>query len=141
MENYLINENTIAVQKRSKQTIIYDVENIRVINKNIRSILNLNCNFYGSSLLGRLKSASKILNIKYKIPIIINENNVILLPIKSLRHEDTLLLVSNKIIKYEEQDAKLKVYTINNQEFILNISKNSFEKMLLKNVKFSLKST
>ena len=121
MDNYIINENTVAVLKKDNKTIIYDVENQRVINKSIKSVLNMNCSFYGSSLSGRIKSASKILNIKYKVPIVINENNLILMQLKSLRSIDTILLVSNKVIKYEERDSKL----------VLNISKNSFEKMLL----------
>jgi len=57
VENYIINNKTIAILKNNNKTIIYDVDNIRVINKNIKRILDENCSFYGSSLSGRKKSA------------------------------------------------------------------------------------
>lgn len=138
MENYIINKNTIAILKYENKTIIYDVENIRVINKNILSILNLNCNFYGSSLNGRKKSIKSILNIKYKIPILIDEdNNIILIQTNSLRKRNCLLLVVDKIIDYEETNNKLKITCANKHIFEIKLSINSFEKMLINSLKIN----
>lgn len=138
MENYIINKNTIAILKYENKTIIYDVENIRVINKNILSILNLNCNFYGSSLNGRKKSIKSILNIKYKIPILIDEdNNIILIQTNSLRKRNCLLLVVDKIIDYEEINNKLKITCANKHIFEIKLSINSFEKMLINSLKIN----
>ena len=138
MENYLITKDTIAILKKDKQTIIYDVENYRVINKNIKTVLNLNCNFYGSTLIGRKKSAENILDIKYKVPIVLDEaSDITLLQLSSLRKEETLLLVLNKIVSYQEVLNKLVIKCINNQEFEVNISKNCFEKLLLNSFKLN----
>ena len=138
MENYLITKDTVAILKKDKKTIIYDVENYRVINKNIKTVLNLNCNFYGSTLIGRKKSAENILDIKYKVPIVLDEtSDITLLQLSSLRKDETILLVLNKIVSYHEVLNKLVIKCINNQEFEVNISKNCFEKLLLNSFKLN----
>lgn len=134
MENYIINNKTVAILKKKNKTVIYDVEKVRVINKNINKVLEDNCNFYGSSLSGRKKSAKNILNIKYKAPLIIT-NNVILLQINNIRNEECLFLVLNKIIDYKYEGENLKILCVNKLIFKLNISKSSFEKMLIKAIK------
>ncbi len=138
MENYLITKDTVAILKKDKQTIIYDVENYRVINKNIKTVLNLNCNFYGSTLIGRKKSAENILDIKYKVPIVLDEaSDITLLQLSSLRKDETILLVLNKIVSYQEMMDKLIIKCINSQVFEVNISKNCFEKLLLNSFKLN----
>ncbi|MBQ8901710.1 MAG: competence protein ComK [Bacilli bacterium] len=136
MENYIINNKTIAILKNNNKTIIYDVDNIRVINKNIKRILDENCSFYGSSLSGRKKSAKNILNIHYKVPVVVKED-VILLQVNNIRNKECLFLVLNKIVDYKLENQKLKIICINKQVFLINISKNSFEKMLINSIKLN----
>ncbi len=138
MKNYIINDQTIAILKQDQNTIVYDVKKTIVINKNIKSILETNCLLHGSSMEGRIKSAKKILNIKYKVPILISEaENIILLQIDCLRNKECLFIVANKIVDYEIKNNKLTIKCINNQEFIVNISKYSFEKMLIYTIKLN----
>ena len=113
MEKYLISNKTIALQKKEKQTIIYNVDNFIVINKSLIKVLNENCLLNGCSFEGRQKSAKKILNKSYKLPLIIS-NNITLLQLNSLRDDGCLLLVLNKIIDYEEKKKLLKITCINN---------------------------
>ena len=134
MENYIINNKTIAILKKNNKTIIFDVEKKRIINKNIKKVLNYNCNFYGSSLNGRKKCAENLLNIHYKIPIIIDKN-IILIQLNSLRSEECLFIVMNKIIDYKYINKKLEILCINSQIFNTNISKESFEKMIINSIK------
>lgn len=136
MENYIINNNTVALLKKKNKTIIYDVNKIRVINKNIKNILDYNCNYYGSSFLGRKKCAEKILKIHYKIPLVINKN-IILLQLNGLKSEECYFIVYNKIINYKYIDNNLKIICINNREFYNKISINSFEKMLINSLKLN----
>ena len=138
MKQYLINEKTIAILKKGHQTIIYDVENYKVINKNIKKVLEDNCLFYGSNMKGRQKSASKILKVKYKIPLVISEqDNIILIQIDAFRSDCCLFLVANKIIDYQENNKKVNVKCINNNNFSLNISKYCFDKMLINSLKLN----
>lgn len=136
MENYIINNKTVAIIKKKKQTSIYDVENTRVINKNIIKVLENNCNMYGSSLLGRKKAAKKILNIGYKVPIVVN-NNIILLQTNNLRDNECMFIVLNKIIDYEVINKNLIITCINNNKFKIKISKNSFEKLLINSIRLN----
>lgn len=133
MEKYLVTNKTIALLKMGKKTCIINVENIEVINKSIKYILEYNCNYYGSSLDGRIKSAKDILNVKYKVPIIIDENNnLFLIPISSVRSDINLYLVTNKILNYEIINEKLVIYSLNNIKITVNLSKNILENSLLK---------
>ncbi len=138
MENYIINENTVAILKKYNEIIIYNVDKEEVFNTKIKKIINTSCLVYGSNLLGRKEYAKKYLNIKYKVPIIISENkNIILLQINNFRDEECLCIVGNKILNYQEKDNKLIIKCINNQEFSTNISKYSFEKILLNYLKLN----
>lgn len=130
MENYIISNNTIAILKKNNKTYIYNVENIRVINKNIKKILELNCYFYGNDLNLVKKYAKKLLNISYKIPIIINKD-VILIQINNIRNNNCIFINVNKIIEYKYINNLLEINCYN-QKFQINISKYSFEKLLIK---------
>ena len=121
MQNYIIDKNTIAVLKHNLQTIIYDVENIKVINKNIKKVLDENCNFYGSSLVGRKKYSQKYLQINYKVPLIISEfNNIILIQINALRDNECLFIVLDKIKDYYIENDKVVIKCVNGIIFKTN---------------------
>ena len=136
MENYVINENTIAILKKNDEVIIYNVDNIIVSNMKINRLINNSCLIYGSNLNGRKKYAQKYLNIKYRVPIIISENKkIILLQLNGLREQECLFIIGNKIIDYKNVENNLKIKCINNQEFITNLSQYSFEKILINYVK------
>lgn len=133
MDNCIINSSTVALLKKENKIYIYDVEKMVVFNKKINNLLENICLLYGSNLEGRKKFAKKLLNIKYKVPIIIDKN-IILIPIHNLRCKECLLLVGNKILNYEVVNDKLKITCLNN-EFYVDISKYSFEKSLLNYLK------
>ena len=138
MEKYIINNKTVAVLKKNDKTIIYNVDKVYVFNKNISKVLDYNCNYYGSSLLGRKISAKNILKIKYKLPIIIDEiNKITLIQLNSPRGKKCIYLVTNKIIDYEEQNQYLKIKCVNNINFYVKITKNNLEKMLIMSFKLN----
>ena len=136
MENYIINNKTVAILKKGNKTIVFDVEKTRIINKSIKKILDYNCNFYGSTLIGRKKCAQKLLNIHYKIPIIIDKN-MILLQLNGIKNDECLFISLNKIINYSYVNKNLKIFCINGQILNTKISKNSFEKMLINSIKLN----
>lgn len=138
MEKYIINNKTIALLKINQKTIIFNVDNVLVFNKHILSILEENCIYYGSSLKGRINSSKKLLNEEYKIPLLVDDiNNIILIQINSPRKKYCLYLVANKVINYLENDNLLEIKCINNTIFKVKITKNNFEKMLLKSFKIN----
>ena len=138
MENYIFNKNTIAVLKSKKKTVIIDVDNIRVINKNINNIINNNCLLYGSSLNGRKEYAKDILNKTYKLPIFINDN-IMLLQINSIRDKNCLFIVLNKFINYKIINNNLLIELANYNYLLSNLSANSFEKIIINGIKINNK--
>ena len=138
MTNFIINNETVAVLKKNKKIIKYNVDNYEVINKNLNSFLDFNCLYYGSSLKGRIKYAKLSLNISYKCPILISEKeNLILIPLNSLKNEETILIMLNKIKDYQENGDMLSITCVNNQVFSVKLSKYSFEKSIINALKLN----
>ena len=138
MEKYLINNKTIALLKLKDKTLIINVDKTMVINKSINKVLNYNCNYYGSNKNGRLISAKYILNSKYKVPIIVDDNNnIILINLTSSRNTTCLYLVTNKIVDYDIIFNKLKITCYQNITFYVNISKNILDNLLIKSIKLN----
>ena len=132
MNNYLITKNTVAISKKERKTIIYDEDEIKYLNASFKKVLEFNCNYYGSSLEGRIECAKSILNIKYRVPIIIDENNnLVFMQLGSPRQPECLFLNVNKIINYEEVNGRLEINCPNNYVFYSDLSKKSFEKLIL----------
>lgn len=140
MQNYLITNNTIAILKKENKTIIYDNKEIKSLNISYKKILDYNCNYYGSSLKGRIDCAKNILNIKYRVPIIIDENNnLIFIQLCSSRNLECLFLNVNKIVDYEEIDNNLLIKCPHNYNFKCSLSKKSLEKLII--LSFKLNNT
>ena len=138
MENYIINNKTIGLLKINNKTIIFNVDKTKVINKSIRQVIDYSCKYYGSNLNGRICSAKYILGDKYKIPIVIDDfNKLILISLSSIRNNICLFLIFNKIVDYSIENRYLKIKCANNVNFYVKISKNIFEKKLLKSLKLN----
>lgn len=138
MEKYLINNKTIALLKINNKTMIINVDKVNIFNKSINQIIDYNCNYYGSSKKGRLMSAKKILNSKYKLPIVIDDNNnLILINLESSRKSTCLYIISNKIVNYENYLNKLKIICCKNVIFYTKISKHTLDNLLIKSFKLN----
>ena len=71
MKSYKITENTLAIVPLSKKkTVVYENHDYFILDKNVSSVINENCEYYGSSIDGRLKECSWINlgNIKKIVP-------------------------------------------------------------------------
>ena len=136
MNDLIINKNTIAIKKEYNKIIIYNVEKVQVINKTLNKYLNDNCLLYGSNLNGRISYAKNILNKSYKVPIIISDN-IIFLPINSIRKDICYLIAFDKIIDYKEKNNMLVIKCTNNYEFEVNISKYCLEKLIIYAIKIN----
>ena len=139
MEKYMLTENSVAIMKIFKKTIIINVDNIQVFNKSLNKILEYNCTFHGCNCVGRKKAAQKILNCKYKVPIVVSEEkNIVLIESNSPRSNVCLYLVVSKIIDYHYLDNKLlEIICVNNIKFRLKISKKSLENLVIKSIRLN----
>lgn len=138
MNKNIISSGTISVIKNNKRTILCNVDNIVVINIGIKKFLEKSCNYYGTSYEGVKKSAKGILNINYKVPIVVENNkNIILLPLTSVRDKNLIYVSLDKITNYEFKDNYVYIMCCNNYVFKTKMSEKSFEKLLINGIKLN----
>lgn len=92
-----------------------------------------NCEYYGSTYEGRVKSAKKILNFSYKIPVLVEETEkIIFFPTKSTTDNSCCWINSNLVTERKKSGKNIKVQFKNGKEEEFDISKLSFENQLLR---------
>lgn len=136
IENYEINENTLAVIATDiYQTKIIETEKEFIVDKKAYEIMEESCEYYGSTYVGRLNAAKKILNCSYKLPILVEESSsLIFFPTKSSLVDDCSWINYNAIknYSYQTENNKLNLDFINGTKIELDISKLSFQNQIYK---------
>ncbi len=111
MENYEINENTLALIPFNNQTKVYEINQELIIKNNITKIMDYSCEYFGSSLNGRQKGTFNLIGITHKVPIIVEETSeLIFFPTMSPRVEACSWYALKNIDK---------IFTKNNKNFVL----------------------
>ena len=120
---YEINNETLAlIPITATTTKVVELENDFVIKKSAIEIVSDSCNYFGSSLEGRLKGSKNILGSIYKVPIIIEEsNNIIFFPTMSPQLRKNSWISHNNILKCEKKHNKTIIYFKNSKKIELNI--------------------
>lgn len=137
MNNYEINEDTYAViaENIGKTKIIekgYDLS----IENDAYQIMDESCKYYGSSYVGRIDAAKKILNCSYKLPILVEESSVLVFfPIKSSLLNDCCWINLNSIDNIEKVENKSLITFKNGKKILFDISKLSLENQIYRSSK------
>lgn len=134
IEEYFINEDTLILVPTGKnKTKVYDKEGIFDIKMNILDIIENSCNYYGSSYLGRCIGSRKILNMNYKLPIIIDEvKETILIPTSSPKNEDCHWICLNNIEDYSKLKNSTLIEFNNKNKYELKNSYYILENQILR---------
>ena len=136
MKSYKITENTLAIVPLSKKkTVVYENHDYFILDKNVSSVINENCEYYGSSIDGRLKGTYAMLGFGYKAPIVMSEqDNMIFFPTSSPRLNDCSWINVNNIRSIDKNDKKTTIIFTNGEEIEIeasyNIIKNQYFKSL-----------
>ena len=136
MSNFIINNDIVALMKNNNKTILINVDNYQVINKNIKKIIDLNCLLHGSSLEGRIKYVKSLIGNIYKCPVYIN-SDIILVPINSVRSKECLFINYNKILNYKLKKNYLILRCVGNNFFKIDSSKYSLERLIINAIKIN----
>lgn len=100
--NYEINEGTLAIIPSKKNSIIYEDKKEYEIENTPFEIMDYSCKYFGSSYEGRKEGTKAILNVSYKVPIVIeNSRNIIFFPTTSPRCDDCCWISLKNIEKIE----------------------------------------
>ena len=80
MKEYEINEDTLAVIPiDEKSTKIIEENREYVVAKNTYKIMDDSCQYFGSTYEGRKGGSKNILGTGYKVPILVKEENYVIL--------------------------------------------------------------
>lgn len=131
---YEINEETIAIiPEDENKTRIIEVSNDYVIEQPTFSIMEENCEYYGSTYDGRITAAKKILNFSYKLPLLIEESEkLIFFPTTSATSDQCCWINHNHVKQRNKTLNGTKVTFTNGVVEEFKISKLSFENQLLR---------
>lgn len=85
MNCYVINRKTLVITPlNERQSVVYEMGKKEIINKPSLSLVRRSCYVFGSSFRGRVDGAKELTGYRYKLPLIIQEeDNVIIFPTKS----------------------------------------------------------
>lgn len=133
--DYEINEGTLAVVSLgSSKSKIYEDKKEYIVDSTPFEIIDYSCKYFGSSYEGRKEGTKSILNIDYKVPIIIEgTNNLIFFPTSSPYSIDCCW-ISLKDIKNvrEYKDKGCEITFNNNKKVIIPVSKRMINNQILR---------
>ncbi len=135
MKEYEINEDTLAVIPiDEKSTKIIEENREYVVEKNTYKIMDDSCQYFGSTYEGRKGGSKNILGTGYKVPILVKEENyVILFPSESPSLSSCIWLSLHHIQEVKQaEDNHAIVYFKNNQKLDLLVSYRSIENQILR---------
>lgn len=137
---YEINNETCAlIAQNASTTEVIEEKRTFIINAPLSQILKESCEYYGSTLEGRIKGSKKQLGMCYKLPITIEgSNDIIFFPTTSYENENCCWLSLKHIKEYKEYDNNTLVTFLNNEKRVFQLSLPSLENQLFRATKLLL---
>lgn len=134
MKNYEVNDETMAIiglnEKNSK---VLEKEREYLISTNSYEVLDYSCQYFGSSYLGRLDGSKKMLDAKYKLPIIVEESaELIFFPISSPENEDCIWIALQWFDDIVEINKKIYIRLKNGRKIEVKTSKYSIKNQVMR---------
>lgn len=130
---YEINRGTLAiVPKENVKSIVYEDECTYEVEETPFHIMEESCKYFGSSYQGRKEGARNILGAEYKVPIVIEDSdNLIVFPTTSPTSEDCMWISLKRVRKIEKMEYNnTKIIFDNGVEIDIPCSYRSIENQL-----------
>ena len=140
-EDYVINNETVVVMSVGFSCCkVFEKDESFEVNMSLKDIIELSCNYFGSSFEGRIEGSKYHLEYNYKLPIIIDEyRNIIIFPTKSYSDITNSIICLNQILDFEKKDNNILLYLTNGKNIEINDSYGLFENQYLKAQKLNMK--
>lgn len=122
---YEISRGTLAiVPGEFEKSIVYEDNDHYIIDQTPFQIMEDSCKYFGSTYEGRRLGAKNILGAEYKVPIVIEDsNNLIVFPTTSPLSDECCWIALKRVAKIEKIDKnKTKVIFDNNVEILVDSS-------------------
>ena len=135
--NYEINRDTLAILPiENDKSRIVERHNEYIIDYNPQQIMEHSCEYFGSSLVGRLSASKSMLGSIYKAPVMVEESrNIIFFPTSSPLLSGNVWVSLNNIEKYEKNDEKTRILFKDGKEIIVDIPFSSIENQILRSAR------
>ena len=127
---YEVSNGTLAiVPNEEKSSLVYEDDERFIIEQSPFRIMEESCKYFGSTYEGRKDSAKAILGAEYKVPIVVEDgNNLVVFPTTSPHSSECVWISLKRIKKFEKIDAcNTKIIFDNNKEIIVPCSYRSIE--------------
>lgn len=127
---YEISKGTLAIMPNNKEdSLVYEDNERYIVSQTPYEIMESSCLYFGSSYEGRREGAKDILGAEYKVPIIVDDSdNLIVFPTTSPLSEDCVWISLKHLKKFEKVDANnTKIIFQNDKEIIVPSSYRSIE--------------
>lgn len=130
---YEVSKGTLAIIPNEKdQSLVYEDTERYIIDETPFQIMEESCKYFGSTYEGRKNGAKEILGAEYKVPIVVEDSdNLIVFPTTSPLAEDCVWISLKRVKKIQKIDSNnTKIIFDNNQEIIVACSYRSVENQL-----------
>ncbi len=130
---YEINKGTLAIIPNERESsLVYEDESRYIIDQRPFEIMEESCKYFGSTYQGRKESARDILGAEYKVPIIVEDtDNLIVFPTTSPMAEDCVWISLKRVKKFEKIDANnTRIIFDNEKEIIVPCSYRTIENQI-----------
>ena len=104
VDEYEITSSTLLLEYYdTNKTKVYELTDEFIVEQNILNIVENSCNFYGSSLEGRISASKKILGTNIKLPVVIEDvKKIIFFPTRANYQINCKWLSFNNIDRIEK---------------------------------------
>lgn len=135
--NYEINEGTLAVMpdtSDSRKSKILEDRKEYIVDTKPYEVMDYSCKYFGSSYEGRKEGTKAVLDINYKVPIIVeNSMNLIFFPTNSPNSDDCMWISLKNIKNIMDYDFNsTKIIFNNDVEITIPISKRTIENQIFR---------
>lgn len=123
-DSYLITSSTLMLKYiNENKTRVYEKNKDFIVSENISEIIFNSCEFYGSNYVGRLCFSKSILNLKIKVPIVIEDNKkIIFFPTRAIYNKECIWISYNNLEKVEKDVDDSLVHFYNGKSYKIMIS-------------------
>jgi competence protein ComK len=130
--NYEISKGTLAIVPNENNSLVYEDDERYIIKQRPFEIMESSCRYFGSTYEGRKNGAKDILGAEYKVPIVIEDtDNLIVFPTTSPSSDECCWISLKRVKKIEKIDNyNTKIIFDNNKEIIVECSYRILENQL-----------
>lgn len=129
---YEISDGTLIIVPNNNESLVYEDNERFQVEQSPFQIMEESCKYFGSTYNGRKDSAKDILGAQYKLPILVEDsNNIIVFPTSSPNADDCFWISLNRIKYFEKvNNYSTKVIFDNGVDIIVPVSYRSLENQI-----------